>query len=202
MTLAAGLRAAVAALIALAVVFQLQHGVDDGFELVNFFSYFTILSNVAAAGLLAWEVARPPERQGQRGAAIRGAVTLYMTITFVVYWVLLTDPRIGGAEPWVNLVLHLFGPLAVVADWVLVPSRQLGGRAVVLAWLVWPGIFVTYSLIRGAAEDWYPYPFLNPDESGGYAGVLAYCVGILVAFVLVGLALHWWAARQTPPRGA
>lgn len=199
MSLPSALRAAAALAITAAVVFQLQHGVDNAFEAVNFFSYFTILSNVVAAVLLWWETARPPESQSPTGAATRGAVTLYMTITLIVYWVLLTDPHIGGAQPWVNLILHLFAPVAVILDWILRPPHNLPGRAVVLAWLVWPLIFVTYSLIRGMLEDWYPYPFLDPDESGGYLGVAGYCVAILVAFVVVGLALHWWGTRHAAP---
>lgn len=202
MTLFSILRAAVAFAILAAVVYTIQQVVDDAFKAVNLFSYFTILSNVAAMVLLAWEVARPPERQGPTAASIRGAVTLYMAITFIVYWTLLADPRIGGADPWVNLVLHLFAPLAVVVDWAIDRPRRLPGRAVVLAWLVWPLLYVTYSLIRGAVEDWYPYPFLDPDQAGGYLGVAGFCVAILVAFVVVGLALHWWASRLRGPSPA
>jgi hypothetical protein len=189
------MRAAIALTIAVAVVFQFRQSVDDAFEAVNFLSYFTIQSNVAAALLLTWEVVRPPESQSATGAAVRGAVTLYMAITFLVYWVLLTDPNIGGADAWVNIVLHLIAPVAVVVDWIVRPPRRLPGRSVLFAWLAWPLVFVTYSLIRGALEDWYPYPFLDPDEAGGYVGVAGFCLGILAAFVLVGLALHWWPSR-------
>jgi hypothetical protein len=188
-------RAAVALLILAAVAYTLVDNVDGAFEAVNFFSFFTIQSNVAAMALLAWEIVRPPERQGRVAASVRGAITLYMTITLVVYWTLLADPRIGGADPWANLVLHLVAPLALVADWVLVRPRDLPGRAVVLAWLAWPLAYVTYTLIRGAAVDWYPYPFLDPDQVGGYIGVAGFSLAITAVFVVVGLALHWWAVR-------
>jgi hypothetical protein len=193
------LRAAVALAIVFAIVFQFQHGVDTAFEAVNFFSFFTILSNTMAAALLAWETLRPPERHGAGAATVRGAVTLYMTITFVAYSVLLGPADIGGPEPWVNFVVHFLAPLAVLADWVLVPERALPGKAVVVAWLAWPLLWVVYTLIRGVREDWYPYPFLDPDESGGYAGVFGYAVAVFAAFVAVGLGLWWWASRLAEP---
>jgi membrane protease YdiL (CAAX protease family) len=67
---------------------------------------------------------------------------------------------------------------------------------VIFAWLAWPLVYLAYSLVRGAVVDWYPYPFLDPDESGGYAGVAGYALAILAAFTAVGLALHWWATHE------
>jgi FAR-17a/AIG1-like protein len=188
-------RGLLAALIAAAVVFQLQRSVDSAFEAVNFFSFFTILSNVFAAAFLAWQVARPPESQGRVGASVRGAMTLYMCITGIVYAVLLGPADIGGPEPWVNVVVHFVAPIAVVLDWIVEPPRNLPGRRVAVAWLAWPLAYVAYTLIRGRIVDWYPYPFLDPRESGGYAGVLGYSVAVFAAFVGVGLALHWWTTR-------
>jgi hypothetical protein len=69
---------------------------------------------------------------------------------------------------------------------------------VIFAWLAFPLAYLGYSLVRGLAVDWYPYPFLDPDESGGYAGVAGYSLDVLAAFVAVGLLLQWWAMR---PRG-
>jgi hypothetical protein len=188
-------RGALALLIAVAVVFQLQKSVDSAFEFLNFFSFFTILSNVFAATFLAWQVVRPPERQAPVGAAVRGAMTLYMCMTGIVYTVLLGPADIGGPEPWVNVVVHFVAPAAVALDWIVEPPRNLPGRRVVVAWLGWPIAYVAYTLTRGRIVDWYPYPFFDPRESGGYAGVLGYSIGILGAFVAVGLALHWWATR-------
>jgi hypothetical protein len=44
-----------------------------------------------------------------------------------------------------------------------------------------------YSLIRGPIADWYPYPFLNPDENEGYLGVATTPITITIA--LIGLVL-------------
>ncbi len=184
--------------ILVALVFQFQHSVDGAFEAVNFFSFFTVLSNIAAAAFLLWEVARPPETQTPKVAAFRGAVTLYMAITALVYAVLLAPASadVGLTLPWVDVVLHEVAPIALVLDWFVDKSRQLQGRRVILAWLVFPSLYLVYSLVRGNATNWYPYPFLDPDESGGYAGVAGYSAGVVATFVVVALLLHWWAVRS------
>lgn len=41
-----------------------------------------------------------------------------------------------------------------------------------------------YSLIRGPLVDWYPHPFLDPDEAGGHLGIAAYAVGIAAAALI------------------
>jgi len=44
-------------------------------------------------------------------------------------------------------------------------------------------------LARGAIVGWYPYPFLNPANVGGYGGVAAYVIGIMVVFVVAAGSL-------------
>jgi hypothetical protein len=57
-------------------------------------------------------------------------------------------------------------------------------------WLSYPLVWVTLTLMRGAADGWYPYPFLDP-ANGGYASVALYFVTILVFFLAIGMALIW-----------
>ena len=49
---------------------------------------------------------------------------------------------------------------------------------------------MTVTLVRGAADNWYPYPFLNP-ANGGYGSVAVYFVTILVFFLVIGGAVVW-----------
>jgi hypothetical protein len=50
-------------------------------------------------------------------------------------------------------------------------------------------LYIAYVLVRGSFVQWYPYPFLNPSNVGGYSGVAAYVVGIAAAFVFASWAL-------------
>lgn len=65
------------------------------------------------------------------------------------------------------------------------PSRRPDVRAL-LKFLLFPLLYVIYVLVRGAAIDWYPYPFLNPSVVGGYPIVAAYAAGMLITFVVAG----------------
>jgi hypothetical protein len=162
-----------------------------GFNPVNFFSFFTIISNLAAATLLAV--------QGFKGRAvalaIRGAVTLYMAVTGVVDNVLLAGVDVQ-TDPWIDFIVHVVAPIGVVGDWIVDPPRSAVTPRALLGWLIFPLAYVAYSLTRGALVGWYPYPFLDPREVGGYGGVAAYSVAILVAVLGLGVALRWWANRS------
>ena len=53
---------------------------------------------------------------------------------------------------------------------------------------IFPLAYLAYALVRGTA-GWYPYPFLNPANVGGYGGVAAYAVGIALTFFVGGWVL-------------
>jgi len=153
----------------------------------NFFSYFTIESNVlAVVSLLLGAFLVYAKKRSKKADYFRGAVTLYMVVTGIVFSVLLSG--IEGitltAVPWDNVVLHYIMPVAVALDWIADRPTYISFKKA-LPWLLFPIIYLVYSLIRGAVIGWYPYPFLNP-ENGGYGQVVLTSVVIaLVGVVLV-----------------
>jgi hypothetical protein len=128
-----------------------------------------------------------------------------MTTTGIVFAALLSGlpDDLDLTEPWVNVVLHQLMPIVVVLDWLISPPHNRLTVRKALVWLIYPLAYCAYSLIRGPIVDWYPYPFLDPDETGGYLGVAAYAVGIAVLFVGIiwfvvtvgNKAREWWGAR-------
>jgi hypothetical protein len=59
-------------------------------------------------------------------------------------------------------------------------------------------VFLVVSLVTGPIVDWYPYPFLDPDENTGYGGVAVTSLGIVVVIAAIGATLRWWAGRRQP----
>jgi len=163
----------------------------------NYFYFFTILSNILAVVLLGGQALRPGWMS--TNATLRGAVTLYMTITGMVYAVLLApiSADVGLIDPWVNFVLHSLGPVAVLIDWLLFPPVQRLGTRTLWIWLVFPAVYLTVTMIRGPIVDWYPYPFLDPRGDGGYPTVVAYSLAVLLVFIAVGSFLTWWANQRS-----
>lgn len=175
----------------LAIFFQLTHLLQNvpGASAGNFFSYFTIESNIIAvitlaiAGRYAWQGESPRWLE-----LLRGAATIYMTITGIVYNLLLSNIDVNTPIPWINVVLHYTIPTIMVIDWLVDLPRTRVPVRTSLIWLGFPLLYLVYSLIRGPIVDWYPYPFLDPRVSG-YGTVAAMALAIAAgAFVFALVA--------------
>jgi hypothetical protein len=190
-----GLRLAVAAASIAAMAYQF--GKLDGlpsFSAGNFFSFFTIQSNVIAVAALGLTVVVRRDARTAGFDAFRGAATLYIAITGVVFALLLSglQESLDTHTAWVDFVVHTLMPVALVADWLLDPPRNRLRLWVVPAWLCYPAAWFAYTLIRGANVGWYPYPFVDVSEHGYgrvflNAAILVVCfAGAAFGFVVVG----------------
>ncbi|MBJ7984099.1 MULTISPECIES: Pr6Pr family membrane protein [Bacillus] len=152
------------------------------FNPVNFFSFFTIESNILVAViLLLSSLVTATFGRSEQFGVLRGAATVYILTTGLIYFLLLRglEESLQTAIPWVNTVLHYIMPLAMILDWVKNPPTKAVTWKQAASWLVFPLLYVVYSLIRGPFVNWYPYPFLDP-RIGGYGRVLLYSIGIAV----------------------
>ncbi|MFI9510278.1 Pr6Pr family membrane protein [Nocardia sp. NPDC052566] len=156
------------------------------FSAANYFSYFTIQSNVLGVVVLMIGALRDP--LDRRWQVIRGASTLYLVITGIVYAVLLANIDVMLTDRWINDILHRVLPIVLLVDWLLVPV-SLGLSARLLAgWLGYPVVYGVYTLIRGPIVDWYPYPFLDPRERGYFSLALG-LVALVAVFLLLAIAV-------------
>lgn len=157
----------------------------------NFFSYFTIQSNLIAAAVFLVGVAwwrTPPSAIWE---LVRGASVLHMTITLIVFAVLLSGTDVDTALPWVDTVLHRVMPVAVIVDWLIDPPRHPVPFRTSLRWTTFPLLWLVYTMVRGAITGWYPYPFLDPARGGGYGSVAVYVVVILIFGVALCALISW-----------
>lgn len=156
----------------------------------NFFSFFTIESNMFAVAIfLLSAIAVAGSKKAMHLTMLRGAATLYMVTTGIVFAVLLAgiEGMVLTAVPWDNIVLHYIIPIAVLVDWFIDPPKNRIRFKKALVWMIFPLAYVAYSLIRGPIVGWYPYPFLDP-ATNGYGGVAITGIGIAVtALVLIWL---------------
>ncbi|MGW9113756.1 Pr6Pr family membrane protein [Microbacterium sp. NPDC055683] len=162
----------------------------------NFFSFFTIDSNISSAVvLLLSAVAFWRGRETRVRDVLLACVSTYMIITGIVYNTLLRGiESTASVVPWSNEVLHVVGPLFLLADVLLAPRRRALPWTAVWAIVSFPVVWAVYTLLRANAITspgtgnpwWYPYPFLDPHLQGGYGGVALYIIGIAVAMALVG----------------
>lgn len=208
-------RAVAAVAIAAAVVAQFissasgaaAAGRDIATTVANFFSFFTILSNVSAAVVLLLLAVRHLRRRRSTrdGAEIDpralatalAYVSTYMIVTGVVYNLLLRGlPLQPETVGWSNEILHVWGPLFLLLDVLLGAGRRRLPWTAALGAAVFPIAWIVYTLLRAplitnpttGAPYWYPYPFLDPN-TGGWSSVMVYIVVIAVAIVALAFGI-------------
>jgi hypothetical protein len=158
---------------------------------INFFSYFTILTNLIAALAMTLPWLAPQSAAGQffSRPSVRTAITGYMIIVAgVVYFVLRHLQNLQGWAVVADAILHYAMPVLFVVDWMFfVPKGTLKLRHMAI-WLAYPVAYCVWTVAHGAQSGFYPYPFVNVGELG-YTRVLINMAGLLMVFLVVGLLL-------------
>jgi len=177
--------------------------------LVNFFSFFTIDSNVLGLVVLAIGAVLLLVRRGDDPewfTALRAAAVTYLVTTGVVYNLLLRNIPLpqGTTVAWSNEVLHVIAPAYLLIDWLFAPGRTPLRLRTVWGIAVFPIVWAVYTLLRApiaadpvsGKQPWYPYPFLNPQTSqNGYLSVAFYVLLIAVVILAVGYGVVWISRR-------
>ncbi|ROP60723.1 Pr6Pr family membrane protein [Curtobacterium sp. ZW137] len=189
-TLVNALRLIAVIAVVAAIVAQFIRSVGSPtYAFFNFFGYFTIQSNVfiAAAFAITLVAAARRKRDGLGVSVFRGAATVYIATTGIVYNTLLVNAALDNSftVQWSNDVLHKILPVYAVLDWLLFSDRAKLLLRHVWWFLLYPAVWLVVILIRGATDGWVPYPFLDPAQ--GYGVVALYSLGVAVFIALMGV---------------
>jgi len=156
-------------------------------ELVDFFSYFTIQSNLL---VVIWFTLAVFNNQLVYQPLIRSGLLVYITVTMIVFFSLLFNSSVG-LNFVTSYVLHLIMPLAYVVDWLIDrPNKKLKLKTALL-WLIYPIIYCVYTLVRGRVVGWYPYYFLSPVRMHSYEGVEFSILGLAAFFVVIIFSVYY-----------
>ena len=152
----------------------------------NFFSYFTILSNLLVAISLTVVIFASKTKIGDIFSlpTTSSAIALYILIVGLVYNLVLRgiwDPK--GWQLVADNLLHVAVPVLYFIYWLIFILKGTLNWKDGIAWTYFPLAYLTYSLIRGHFVSWYPYPFLDVNELG-YLQVFINVVFIVIAFVI------------------
>lgn len=158
-------------------------------RLIDLFSYFTIWSQIAV-GIVMTLLYLNPTRDGKIFRVMRIDTVLMITVTGVVYNLLLGPnypPQ--GLNQISSPIQHTITPLLTVLIFVIAGPRGWFSLKNVAAALILPITYVLYTLFRGAIIDKYPYDFFDVVMYG-YASVIIFVMGILMASILIA-GLFW-----------
>ena len=125
------------------------------------------------------------DERSQLFDALRGAATFYIPITCVVFALLLSGLQedLDTHIAFIELRRPLPDPDCSPVRLVHRPAASPTGTRIAVAWLAYPLAWFVYTLVRGRARDWYPYPFVDVTQHG-YGGVLARGVIFVLAFAI------------------
>lgn len=167
------------------------------FDPTRFFAFFTIQSNLIGVAAFGWLIVTRGRPRSRGQELLRGAAVVYLTVTFFVVIFLLSGIDVQLQLGWVDFVLHKLFPIVVVLDWIVdPPTTRLTARDA-LIWLIYPLVWTVLTILRGAADGWYPYPFLDP-KNGGYGTVALTVAAVTVGFLAVAaITIAIGTARAT-----
>lgn len=159
--------------------------------MVRFFSFFTIQTNILVAICFSFLWLKPKSKWGLFFSKPKNttAITLYITIVGLVYNVILRFLWVPtGYQKIADELLHLVIPILVLVYWILfVPKKTLEFKNI-FPWLIFPAVYLVYTLIRGAFFSFYPYPFVDVVLLG-YGKVLLNSFFMVLAFLFFGTLL-------------
>ena len=157
----------------------------------DFLSYFTVLSNVLVAVVMAllW---RDPQRNGALFRVLRMDALIMITVTGLIYWgVLAGGVELQGLEYVTNTIEHTLVPIAAVLVFLIFGPRGQFRVSTVFVALILPIAWALVILVRGAVISAYPYGFIDVARYGygsvfqSIAGVAVF--GIIIGFVFLGI---------------
>lgn len=167
-------------------------------------SYFTILSNVVVAIVLTMLVRNPSvfDEKGRRGTiwrALRVDSLIMISITGIVYQLLLNE---GGKVGWdliSDTLQHAVNPAVTVLVWLIVgPRGHISLRGIGHA-MVLPIAWAVYALVRGGVIGAYPYFFLDVSTEG-LIPVIVFIAQIMLFAIAIALVLLGYEKLRTRGR--
>ena len=180
-------------------------GKSVGEALVNYFGFFTVLTNLLVCLATTLPRVAPASMLGRffvRPVAI-GWVTASIAFVGIAYYLLLRHvwaPQ--GLQLVADVLLHYVVPILFVV-YSLITLRGTALRwTAPLWWCLYLVAYFVYVLVRGAIIGTYPYGFIDASKLGYVLTLRNGCLLLVAFLVLAYLLLLVWrvgAARVNPP---
>ena len=159
-----------------------------GATLVQYFSYYTILTNIMIAWVCTVLFIRREDTSGRK--KVLTAILVYILTVGLTYNLMLRSLwKPEGLQLLADNLLHSILPLLYLVFWLLFVKKHTLQWNNFLPWLIYPLLYLIYVMIRGAIFGVYPYPFIDVAQIG-YPKALLNAVmvtGVIVIFSLLSV---------------
>jgi len=159
------------------------------YEWFNSFRAFTIQTNfmVTIWYTLAILWHKKPENLEKITGLLKGAFTVYISITFIFFAILLAPfYHPTGWAVFSNLVFHYVAPIAFIVDWILTENKLRYKWKYLLYWIItYPICYQAFVFIHGAFTGNYIYYFFDINALG-ILGVVLFVSIIFTTGIVLG----------------
>ena len=146
------------------------------------YRYYTMQTNLFVAIWLTLAIIFhfKPDKLAKIKGTIKGGLTIYIFITFVIFAIMLSDDYNPDKiiSIFTNITSHYVIPILFFIDWMFTEKtvqykwRNLG------FWLIYPFLYLILSIVHGTITGKYLYPFLDIPTMG--LGKYFLAIGILI----------------------
>jgi hypothetical protein len=192
LVLAAGLGwLAVSTQFALSIRSAIANGHGPWHGIVEYFGYFTLLTNILCAGILSAVLRRSEAPLGRflRRPGVVTTAAASIIVVGVVYHLLLAhqwNPQ--GIDLVVDTLLHTVNPILFVLAWTQIVPRGAVTLGETPWWVSYMLGYAVYILARGEVMGVYPYPFIDVAQLG-YPVALRNAALLGLAFLALSAAM-------------
>ena len=186
-------------IIAGAIIHVLTGGTILGW--FNSFKSFTMQSNLIVTVWLTLAIIwhNKPEILKKISGLLKGAFTVYITITLIFFAILLA-PFYTPPEGWPafsNLVLHYITPIAFIVDWILTENKLRYEWKYLPYWIItYPVGYQAFIFIHGTFTGNYIYYFFDINALG-ILGVVIFVSIIFTTGIALGIVYIAINRRRT-----
>jgi hypothetical protein len=173
-------------------------------EVVRYFSYFTILTNLLVAICVTSVLLDRRSRTGRifSRPAVQSGIALYILVVGITYSVALRQIwNPVGLQLVADRVLHDVIPVLYTLYWAFFVPKNSFRWSDPLWWLVYPFVYLVYVMIRGGFIDEYPYYFLDPvlfDWSGVWMSIAVLFAGFAaLGYLMVGISRLFYQKQRS-----
>ena len=156
-----------------------------GATVVQYFSYYTILTNLMIAWVTTVLFIRRQDTS-KRQKLLTAILVYIMTVGLTYNTILRSLWKPEGLQLLADNLLHSIIPFLYLVFWIFFVRKQSLQWKDMFPWLIYPLGYLIYILIRGAYFRVYPYPFVDVAQLG-YARVMLNSLGVTAVIIIFSL---------------
>lgn len=155
--------------------------------------YFTVQTNLFVCIVLIYSICHKlfKWKVVEYNIIIRSAVSFYILITFLAFAILLQKRyHQKGLERYTSIINHYVMPIYFLVDTIITVDGTILKPKYIIYWLLYPMIYLIFTLIRGYFTGVFPYYFFD-FKANDLKKVSMYLFAMFWGFLLLSIVYYY-----------